>query len=64
VVVFNEHDLKWAASFEEQVHEDCLLYLQPEWDKRNEQIPAILSYIKEHTQWSLSLQWHKYLAIP
>ncbi|MCX8479428.1 MAG: 7-carboxy-7-deazaguanine synthase QueE [Chitinophagales bacterium] len=64
VIVFNEHDLKWAETFEDQVHEDCLLYLQPEWDNRLEQIPAIIKYIKEHTQWSMSLQWHKYLAIP
>lgn len=64
IVIFNEHDFKWAESFVEQVHEDCLFYLQPEWDKREETTPLIIAYIKEHTDWSLSLQWHKYLAIP
>lgn len=64
VVIFNKHDFKWAETYATQVPSDCLLYLQPEWEKANEMTPLILDYIKENPQWRLSLQVHKYLNIP
>lgn len=64
VVIFNKHDFKWAETYAAQVPSDCLLYLQPEWDKASEMTPLILEYIKENPQWRLSLQVHKYLNIP
>ena len=64
VIVFNRHDLKWA---EEQAarcdHDRTLLYLQPEWSKR-EQVHEIIAYIKDHPWWKLGLQTHKYVNIP
>lgn len=64
VIVFNKSDFKWAEEFAAQVKPDCLLYLQPEWDKKDEMTPLIIDYIQQHPQWQLSLQTHKYINIP
>lgn len=64
-IVFNDHDLKWA---QEQVNANKTaashLYLQPEWGKKDEMSPKIVEYIKQHPNWAMSLQTHKYLDIP
>ncbi|MFN5334813.1 MAG: 7-carboxy-7-deazaguanine synthase QueE [Bacteroidota bacterium] len=64
VVVFNKSDFDWAESFAKQVNPNCKLYLQPEWDKKEVVTPLIIDYIKEHPQWRLSLQIHKYIGVP
>ena len=64
VVVFNKSDFKWAEEHAAKVSEKCRLYLQPEWSKRDEMTPLIIDYIKQHPQWQLSLQSHKYTNIP
>lgn len=64
VVVFHPSDLAWAESHAEKVNESCLLFLQPEWEKRDELLPLIISYVQRNPQWKLSLQTHKYLNIP
>lgn len=64
VVVFNKSDLKWAEEHALKVNSNCLLYLQPEWSKREINTPLIIDFIKEHPQWQLSLQTHKYINIP
>ena len=64
VVVFNRSDFDWAEKYAALVSPSCKLYLQPEWDKAAEMTPLIIDYIKEHTQWELSLQIHKYINVP
>lgn len=64
VVVFNKSDFEWAEKHAAMVPSNCKLYLQPEWDKRNEMTPLIVTYIQEHPQWQLSLQTHKYIGVP
>ena len=64
VVVFNKHDFDWAEQHAAKVSDNCKLYLQPEWDKRDSMTPLIIDYIKQHPQWELSLQTHKYINIP
>ena len=64
VVVFNKSDFKWAEQYAANVSPDCKLYLQPEWDKRNEVTPLIIDYIKANPRWQLSLQIHKYINVP
>jgi len=64
VVVFNESDFKWAEQYALQVSPQCKLYLQPEWDKASSITPLIIEYIKQHPQWELSLQIHKYINVP
>ena len=64
VVVFNKHDLAWADEHAAKLPPECLLYLQPEWDKRETMMPPIVEHVKQHPRWRISLQTHKYLDIP
>ena len=64
VVIFNRSDFSWAEEYAALVSPACKLYLQPEWDKATGIIPLIIEYIKEHPQWELSLQIHKYINVP
>lgn len=64
VVVFNQSDFKWAEEYAAMVSPDCKLFLQPEWDKAAIVTPLIIDYIKQHPQWELSLQIHKYINVP
>jgi 7-carboxy-7-deazaguanine synthase len=64
IVVYHKSDFEWAEQYARQVSPTCKLYLQPEWDKREQVTPMIIEYIQQHPQWQLSLQTHKYLNIP
>jgi 7-carboxy-7-deazaguanine synthase len=64
VVLFNRHDLKWAEENAALVSSQCMLYLQPEWSKRELITPLIVEYVKSHPAWKISLQTHKYIDIP
>ncbi|HAV54617.1 MAG TPA: 7-carboxy-7-deazaguanine synthase QueE, partial [Aequorivita sp.] len=47
-----------------KVGPDCILYLQPEWSKREKMSPLIVDYVMQNPKWKVSLQTHKYLNIP
>ena len=64
VIIQDETDLSWAEENAVKVNPGCALFLQPEWSHRNAIMPVIISYIKEHPQWRISLQSHKYMRIP
>ncbi|MBO3700706.1 radical SAM protein [Fabibacter sp. E12] len=64
VVVYNKSDFKWAEEHATKVNPDCLLYLQPEWDKSETMLPEIIDYVKDNPQWKISLQTHKFMQIP
>jgi 7-carboxy-7-deazaguanine synthase len=64
VVVYNKSDLAWAEELSKKVSPECVLFLQPEWSKEKEMIPLIIDYVKQHPQWQVSLQIHKYMNIP
>ncbi|MHC1707239.1 MAG: 7-carboxy-7-deazaguanine synthase QueE [Bacteroidales bacterium] len=64
VVICEPSDFEWAMQMADKVRPDCLLYLQPEWSKRETMIPEIVRFIGEKPQWRVSLQTHKYLGIP
>ena len=64
VVVYHKSDFEWAELHASGVGPECKLYLQPEWSKRETITPLIIEYIKQHPQWQLSLQTHKYINIP
>lgn len=64
IIIFNKSDFKWAESFAARVRGDCMLFLQPEWSKSEVMTPMIVDYIKNHPQWQLSLQIHKYINVP
>jgi len=64
VVIFHKTDFAWAEDFAKLVGSGCELYLQPEWSKEKEILPLIIDYVKNHPQWKISLQVHKYMDIP
>lgn len=64
IVVFNKSDFEWAEKYAAFVNKDCILYLQPEWDKAEQVLPLIINYVKQNPKWKISLQTHKYLQIP
>lgn len=64
IIVYNKSDFSWAEEFASRVSDTCKLYLQPEWSKEKEMLPLIIDYVKDHPQWAVSLQIHKYMNIP
>ena len=64
VIIYNNDDFKWAEKQATKVNENCVLYLQPEWEKFHQMIPKIVDYIKINPKWNISLQIHKYMNIP
>lgn len=64
VIISDETDFTWAVENMKKAGAGCLLYLQPEWSRRNTIMPHIISYVMEHPQWKISLQSHKYMRIP
>jgi 7-carboxy-7-deazaguanine synthase len=64
VIIFNKTDFKWAEKYQKTVLKDCQLFLQPEWSREKEMLPAIIDYVKTHPEWMISLQIHKYLQVP
>lgn len=64
VVVFNKSDFEFAEHHAKTVGSDCQLYLQPEWDKREEMTALIIDYVLRNPKWKISIQSHKYLNIP
>ncbi|MDO5656275.1 MAG: 7-carboxy-7-deazaguanine synthase QueE [Flavobacteriaceae bacterium] len=63
-IIYNRNDFEFAEKFAAQVSENCELYLQPEWSKRETMMPLIVDYILANPKWKVSLQTHKYLQIP
>jgi organic radical activating enzyme len=64
VIVFNKHDFIFAEEQASLVNPDAILFLQPEWSKKEEMTPLIVDYIMNNPKWRISLQTHKYLNIP
>jgi organic radical activating enzyme len=64
VVIFNKSDFAWAERYETMVPASCKLFLQPEWDKREQMTPLIVEYIKQNPQWQLRLQTHNFINVP
>ncbi len=64
IIVYNRSDFEWAEQHAAQVGPSCELFLQPEWSREKEMLPLIIEYVKQHPQWKVSLQIHKYMNIP
>ena len=64
MIVFNNSDFKFAEAQSAKVSENCKLYLQSEWSKRDEMYPKITDFILANPKWQASVQTHKYLNIP
>lgn len=64
VIIYNSSDFAFAESFIPHLRPDCKLFLQTEWSRSNEMLSRIVDYVKDHPQWQISLQTHKYMDIP
>lgn len=64
VIVYNKTDFEFAEQHAARVNDNCVLLLQPEWSRVQEMTPFIVDYVKQHPQWRVSLQTHKYMDIP
>lgn len=63
VVVLRKKDLAWAEEHAAKCPEKTRLMLQPEWDTP-ESMPLIVEFVKNHPEWQISLQTHKFLGVP
>lgn len=64
IIVYNASDFLFAEKYKILVAPSCKLFLQPEWSKSEEMLPHIIEYVKEHPEWQISLQTHKFMDIP
>jgi len=64
VIIFQKSDLDWALEHEKKMtNKNCNLFIQPEWSKKDKNLPYILSFLEENPRWRLSIQSHKFLNI-
>ncbi|MBS0010887.1 MAG: 7-carboxy-7-deazaguanine synthase QueE [Bacteroidales bacterium] len=64
VIIEDEDDFIWAEKYRGRVTYGCKLFLQPEWSSLKVIMPSIIEYVKNHTEWLISLQSHKFMGIP
>jgi organic radical activating enzyme len=64
VIIHDNTDFQWGEENALLVSQSCILYLQPEWSRRNAMMPEIIRYIQANPKWKISLQSHKYMHIP
>ncbi|NBL65482.1 4Fe-4S cluster-binding domain-containing protein [Flavobacterium sp. NST-5] len=64
VIIHNKHDFLFAEEQAEKVNDNAILFLQPEWSKKDSMTPLIVNYVMQNPKWRISLQTHKYLNIP
>ena len=63
-IIYNKDDFRFAEEQAKKVNGECILYLQPEWSKRDIVVPLIVDYVMANPKWKVSLQTHKFLNIP
>ncbi|MBA5792791.1 7-carboxy-7-deazaguanine synthase QueE [Flavobacterium sp. xlx-214] len=63
-IIYNNHDFVFAEEQAARVNKNAKLYLQVEWGKKDEMLPAVIDYVKNNPKWVISTQTHKYLDIP
>ena len=63
VVILTKKDLAWAVENATKCPDSTQLLLQPEWETPAS-MSLIVDYVKEHPEWGISLQTHKYLQVP
>jgi organic radical activating enzyme len=64
IIIYNKHDFIFAEEQAEKVNKKAILFLQPEWSKKEEMTPLIVDYVMNNPKWRVSLQTHKFLNIP
>lgn len=64
VVIFHPSDFAWAEKNALSCPATTHLFVQPEYDKMNQLMPAVVDFVKSNTNWRISLQSHKFIGIP
>lgn len=64
MIIYNNSDFKFAEEQAKKVNSKCMLFLQPEWTRKDLIMPKIVDYVMKNSKWKISLQTHKYLNIP
>lgn len=64
VIIAHKNDFRFAQNYAKTSHENCKIYLQPEWSLAEEMLPEIISFVKDNPKYQISLQVHKYMNIP
>lgn len=64
VIIQTQDDLEWAVECSKKVRSKCRLYLQPEWSVYESIIAEVVEWVKEHPEWNISIQTHKFMHIP
>lgn len=64
MIIYNNSDFKFAEEQAKKVNSQCMLFLQPEWTRKDLIMPKIVDYVMKNSKWKISLQTHKYLNIP
>ncbi|GAB3651024.1 7-carboxy-7-deazaguanine synthase QueE [Echinicola sediminis] len=64
VIVFHKSDFAFAEEHAKKVRQSCKKLLQPEWSRSKKYTNDIIDYIKDHPDWNISLQTHKFMDIP
>ena len=63
-IIFHKSDFEFAEQNRKLASATCKLYLQTEWSKKDQMTPLMVEYAKQHPQWQISVQTHKYMDIP
>lgn len=64
VIIYEEEDFEWAEICAQRIGDNCYKFLQPEWSRYSINIGPIVEYCKNHPEWMVSLQSHKFMKIP
>jgi len=64
MIIHNKSDFDFAEEQAAKVGENCQLFLQPEWSKKEKMTAEIVDYVMKNPKWKISLQTHQYLNIP
>jgi len=64
MIIHNKSDFDFAEEQASKVNENCQLFLQPEWSKKEKMTELIVNYVMKNPKWKISLQTHKFLNIP
>lgn len=64
VIIYHKSDFAFAEEYANRVPNGCVKLLQPEWSKSPEMLEKVIPYVKNHPEWKISLQTHKFMEIP
>jgi organic radical activating enzyme len=63
-IIYHKSDFSFAEENAQHTAGNCVQFLQAEWSKKEQMLPLIIDFVKQHPEWQVSLQAHKYLNIP